>query len=183
MGASKGDFIVFDVNTKNVQGKIQGIENNFNQMFPGNPFEYNFLDEFFDRQYKSDIQTAGIFSVFALLSIFISCLGLIGLSSLMIIHRTKEIGVRKVLGASVQSLLILLSNEFVKWVLIADVIAWPFAYYFMNKWLQDFAYRINISWWMFVLSGGIALLIALATVSFQAIKAAVANPIEALRYE
>ncbi len=152
-------------------------------MFPGNPFEYNFLDEFFDRQYKADIQTEQIFGLFTFLSIFISCLGLIGLSSLMTIQRTKEIGVRKVLGASIQSLLVLLSKEFLKWVIIANVIALPIAYYLMNKWLQDFAYRINISWWVFVLSGGIALVIALATVSFQAIKAATANPVKSLRYE
>ncbi len=183
VGASRGDFFVFDVNTKNVQKKINGIEKDFSQMFPGNPFEYNFLDEFFDRQYKTDIQIAEIFSVFTFLSIFISCLGLIGLSSLMIIHRTKEIGVRKVLGASIHSILTLLSKEFVKWILIASVIALPLAYFLMNKWLQDFAYRIDLSWWMFTLSGGIALVIALATVSFQAIKAARANPVEALRYE
>ena len=129
VGAGRGDFLVFDVNTKNVKGKIQGIEKDFNRMFPGNPFEYNFLDEIFDQQYKSQIQTEEILSVFTILSIFISCLGLVGLSSLMTFHRTKEIGIRKVLGASVKSLLILLSNEFVKWVLIANVIAVPFAYW------------------------------------------------------
>ena len=98
-------------------------------------------------------------------------------------QRTKEIGIRKVLGASVLELIALLSKEFTKWVLIANLIAWPIAYYFMDKWLQDFAYRIDISWWIFVLSGGIALVIALVTVSLQAIKTAIANPINALRYE
>jgi putative ABC transport system permease protein len=181
--ANRGDFFVFDVNTKNVHGKIQGIEKDFNQMFPGNPVEYNFLDDFFDQQYKSQIQTEEILSVFMVLSIFISCLGLVGLSSLMTTQKTKEIGVRKVLGASIQSILALLTKEFIKWVFIADIIAAPISYYFMNKWLQDFAYRIDISWWVFVLSSGIALAIAVATVSLQAIKAALANPIESLRYE
>ncbi|MFH1194893.1 MAG: FtsX-like permease family protein [bacterium] len=183
VGTNRGDFFVFDVSTKNVQGKIQAIEKNFRQMFPGNPFEYNFLDEFFNKQYKSDIQTAKILSVFTFLSIFISSLGLVGLSSLMIIQRTKEIGIRKVLGASIRSLLALLSKEFIKWLLISNIIAFPVAYFFMNKWLEDFAYRIDISWWMFALSGGIALLIALLTVSYQAIKAATANPVESLKYE
>ena len=101
----------------------------------------------------------------------------------MTIQRTKEIGVRKVLGASIKSLLILLSKELLKWVIIANIIAWPVAYYFMNRWLQGFAYRINLTWWIFLLAGSIALLIAIATISFQAIKAATANPIESLRYE
>ncbi|MEJ2613388.1 MAG: hypothetical protein P8Z35_00365 [Ignavibacteriaceae bacterium] len=182
-GATTGKYFIFDVKTKNLPGKIERIKADFKKMFPGNPFEYNFLDEFFDRQYKSDIKTAEIFSLFTFLSIFISCLGLIGLSSLMITNRTKEIGIRKVLGGSIQSLLILLSKEFLKWVIIANIIAWPVAYYFMNRWLQGFAYRINLSWWMFVLSGGIALVIALVTVILQAIKAATANPVESLRYE
>jgi putative ABC transport system permease protein len=182
-GVTSGNYFIFDINTKGIPGKINAIKNNFTKMFPGNPFEYNFLNEFFDRQYKADIKTEQILGLFTFLSIFISCLGLIGLSSLMTIQRTKEIGVRKVLGASISSLLILLSKEFLKWVIVANVFAWPIAYYLMNKWLQDFAYRININWWIFVLSGGIALVIALATVSFQAIKSATANPVESLRYE
>jgi putative ABC transport system permease protein len=152
-------------------------------MFPGNPYEYKFLNEFFDRQYRSDIKTAEIFGLFTFLSIFISCLGLIGLSSLMITHKTKEIGIRKVLGASVPDVIKLVSKEFMKLVLLANLIAWPVAYYFMNNWLQDFAYRINISWWIFFISGGIALVIALITISFQAIKAATANPVKSLKYE
>jgi putative ABC transport system permease protein len=182
-GVTRGNYFIFSVNTQDLSKKIEGIKANFVNMFPGNPFEYNFLDEFFDRQYRNDINTAEIFSVFTFLSIFISCLGLIGLSSLMITYRTKEIGIRKVLGASVRSLLVLLSNEFIKWIIIANVIAWPIAYYFMNKWLQDFAYHTEMSWWMFALSGGMALLFALATISFQAVKAATANPVESLRYE
>jgi len=182
-GVTRGNYFIFDVSTKDMAGKISAIKNNYANMFPGNPFEYNFLDEFFDKQYKADIQTGQILGLFTFLSIFISCLGLIGLSSLMTIQRTKEIGVRKVLGASINSLLVLLSKEFLKWIIVANLIAWPVAYYLMNKWLQDFAYRINISWWSFAVSGGIALVIALATISFQAVKAATANPVESLRYE
>ena len=180
---TKGNYFIFNISTDNVSKKIEGIKNNFMSMFPGNPFEYNFLDEFFDKQYKKDIQTSKILSLFTILSIFISCLGLIGLSSLMTIQRTKEIGIRKVLGAQIQSLILLLTKEFTAWVLFANLIAWPIAFYIMNKWLQDFAYRIDISWWIFVLSGGVALIIALLTISYQAIKAATTNPIESLRYE
>ena len=182
-GVTRGNYFIFDISTNDISGKVKSIKNNFAKMFPGNPFEYKFLDEFFDRQYKADIQTEQIFGLFTFLSIFISCLGLIGLSSLMTIQRTKEIGVRKILGASIKSLVVLLSKEFLKWVIIANVIAWPVAYYVMNRWLHNFAYRIGISWWIFVLSGGIALVIALMTISYQAIKAATANPVESLRYE
>ena len=110
-------------------------------------------------------------------------MGLFGLVSFMVVQRTKEIGIRKVLGASVSQTIILLLKEFVALVVLANIIIWPLAYYFMNKWLQDFAYRIDISWWMFALSGGIALLIALATVGFRSIKAVIANPVKSLRYE
>jgi len=110
-------------------------------------------------------------------------LGLFNLISFSVTRRTKEIGVRKVIGATTFNIVTLLTKDFVKWILVANVIAFPVAYYFMNKWLEDFAYRIEITWWMFALSGGIALSIALATVSFQAIKAALTNPVEALRYE
>ena len=182
-GVTRGNYFIFDINTKDISGKINAIKNNFSNMFTDNPFEYYFLNEIFDMQYKADIQTEQILGFFTFLSIFISCLGLIGLSSLMTIQRTKEIGVRKVLGASIKSLLILLSKELLKWVIIANIIAWPVAYYFMNRWLQGFAYRINLTWWIFLSAGSIALLIAIATISFQAIKAATANPIESLRYE
>jgi putative ABC transport system permease protein len=124
-----------------------------------------------------------IFKYFSFLSILLACLGLFGLVSLSAEQRTKEIGIRKVLGASISSVVKLLSKEFLILVCISNIVSWPIAYYFMNKWLEDFAYRIEIRWWMFALAGGIALLIALATVSFQAIKAATANTVESLRYE
>lgn len=128
-------------------------------------------------------KTETIATVFSFLAIFIASLGLFGLASFVTEQRVKEIGIRKVLGASIFELVSLLSKEFAKWVLVANLIAWPAAYYFMNNWLQDFAYRINIGWWVFVLSGFGAFAIALITVSFQAIKAATANPVESLKYE
>ncbi|MCZ6818228.1 MAG: hypothetical protein O7G31_01875 [Calditrichaeota bacterium] len=120
---------------------------------------------------------------FALLAIFIACLGLLGLASFAAEQRTKEFGVRKVLGATVTNVITLLAKDFVKLVLLANLLAWPIAWYAMHRWLQDFAYRIEIGWWVFALAGGLALLIALLTVSTQAIRAALANPVESLRYE
>jgi putative ABC transport system permease protein len=124
-----------------------------------------------------------IFTSFTLMAIFISCLGLFGLASFTADQRTKEIGIRKVLGASVSNVVVLLSRDFTKWVILANVVAWPVAYLVMNKWLQNFAYRISLGVWMFILSGVIALIIALLTVSTKALKAAVANPADSLRYE
>ena len=136
-----------------------------------------------DKLYQSERNMGRIFLYFALLAIIISCLGLFGLVSFIAESRTKEIGVRKVLGASTPGVVSMLIREFSVWVLLANIIAWPLAYYAMHQWLQDFAYRIDITWWVFVLSGITALTIALATVGFQAIKAAVANPVKSLRYE
>lgn len=150
---------------------------------PNFPFEYHFLDEAYDRMYRWIDRTTNIVRTFAILAIFISCLGLFGLASFMAEQRTKEIGVRKVLGASVPGIVVLLSKEFTKWVLIANIIAWPVAYYFMNKWLQDFAYRIKFGIEIFVFSAVLALIVALITVSYQSIKAGLANPVESLRYE
>jgi putative ABC transport system permease protein len=173
----------FRIEASNITYIVKQTENKWKDMFPGMPFNYHFMNESFNELYKAE-RNAGLTTLAAaIFAILVACLGLFGLSTFMVQQRTKEIGIRKVLGASVAEVFILLSKEFTKWVLIANIIAWPVGYYFMNKWLQDFAYRIDMSWWMFALSGGIALFIALATVSFQAIKAAVANPIDALRYE
>ena len=146
-------------------------------------FDYEFLDKTYEKVYESETTLGKIFNSFALLAIIISCLGLLGLVSYVAESRTKEIGIRKVLGASVGGIVFSLSKEFIIWILFANLIAWPIAYYFMNKWLQDFAYRIDIGWWIFMFAGCIALVIALITISFQAIKAATANPIKSLRYE
>ena len=133
--------------------------------------------------YIADQRTSKIASTFSILAIFIACLGLLGLASFVTEQRTKEIGIRKVLGASISSLLFMLSREFLKWVLIANIIAWPVAYYAMNNWLNNFAYRVNINLWIFILSGIAALIIALFTISSHAIKAATSNPVKSLRYE
>ncbi|HVX25657.1 MAG TPA: ABC transporter permease [Parafilimonas sp.] len=167
----------------NLPSTIKVIENKWNTIIPNRPFEYYFLDEFFNKQYRDDENFGNLFFNFAVLAIFISCLGLLGLSSYSTIQRTKEIGVRKILGASVSGIVNLLSTEFIKLVLIAFVIATPIAWLSMSKWLQGFAYRTNISWWVFALSAFLSVFIAFATISYQAIKAAIANPVKSLRTE
>ncbi len=159
------------------------IQSVWEKNLPGEPFEYQFLDDHFAEIYRADAQVSKIVGVLAGFAIFISCLGLFGLASYSAERRVKEIGIRKVLGSSIQGIVSLLSKDFLKLVLIANLIAWPLAWIAIFKWLQDFAYRIPISWWVFVATGMIALLIALITVSFQAIKAAVANPVKSLRTE
>ena len=176
-------YIVVHLSKGNFAEKLQHLKNDWQNFAPDAPFKYEFLDRSFEAQYVSEKRLGKIIMIFSLLAIFIACIGLLGLAAFSAEQRTKEIGVRKVLGASTPNILILLNKEFTKWVLLANIIAWPVAWYFMNKWLQNFAYRINISWWVFVLAGGITLAVALATVSFQAIKAATANPVESLRYE
>jgi putative ABC transport system permease protein len=152
-------------------------------MAPGMPFSYQFLDESFDNMYREEQRVGKVAFTFAILAIIIACLGLFGLATYMAEQRTKEIGVRKVLGASVPVIVSMLSKDFLRLVLISFVIAVPVSWWAMNKWLQDFAYRIHIGWWIFIMAGVIAMLIAVVTVSFQAIKAAVANPVKSLRTE
>jgi putative ABC transport system permease protein len=147
------------------------------------PFKYSFLDEDLDRFYKSEERWSSIVGWAGGISIFLACLGLFGLAALATVNREKEIGIRKVLGASVSAIVRLLSGDFLKLVLIALVIASPFAWYIMHNWLQDYAYRIEIGWWVFAITGMIAVLIAFVTISFQAVKAAVANPVTSLRSE
>jgi len=177
------NIISVKVNTSDMSRLIQSVTGIWNKFSVNQPIRYTFMDESFAMMYADVQRMERIFITFAFLAIIVACLGLFALSSFMTQQRTKEIGIRKVLGASISNVAFILSKDFLILVVVSNVIAWPVAYFFMNKWLQDFAYRINISWWIFVLSGGIALLIALATVSFQAIKAAMANPINALRYE
>jgi putative ABC transport system permease protein len=182
MGTS---FNVLSIKVKpeNIQQTIRFIKNTARKISPHAPFEYYFVDSEIDQMYKLEMQLRQIFIHFSALSILIACLGLLGLTSFSIVNRTKEIGIRKVFGASVLRITALLSNEFTKWVILANIVAWPIAWYAMNKWLQNFAYRIEMRWWMFALAGGMALVIALLTVSWQAIRAATANPVESLRYE
>jgi putative ABC transport system permease protein len=171
------------VDTKNVAGTMADIKTKYDAFFPGNLFDYYFLDEKFNQQYANDQLFGKMFAIFAGFAIFIACLGLLGLSLFATTQRTKEIGVRKVLGASVSNIVMLLSKDFIRLVIVAFVIASPIAWFIMNNWLSDFAYRINISIWIFVAAGLLAVIIALATISFQAIKAAITNPVKSLRTE
>ena len=177
------NLISFKISTTNVQPLIQEIENKWKSMASGMQFSYRFMDDAFDNMYRSEQRVGKVALSFAILVIIIACLGLFGLATYMAEQRTKEIGVRKVLGASVSNIVIMLSKDFAKLVVIASVFAIPLAWWAMHKWLQDFAYRINIGWGVFVIAGILALFIALLTVSWQAIKAALANPVTALRSE
>ena len=176
-------YLLVKVKSINIAGTVNYIKRQWDKIADGVPFEYYFLDEEYNALYKSETQTGNLFFLFTAVSIFIIVLGLLGLIAFITARRTKEIGVRKVLGASTLNIVLLLSRKFIAWAVIANLIAWPAAYYFMNKWLEDFAYRINLNLWIFVSAGFIVLLIALTTVSFRAVKAATANPVESLRYE
>ncbi len=177
------DQISIKVTTGNLPETIATVEQLYQQLFPGNPFQYAFADETFDTQYQEDQQFAKLISVFTILAIVIACLGLFGLAAFTAEQRTKEIGIRKVLGASVSGIVSLLAKNFVGTVTLSFLLASPLAWYAMHQWLQDFDYRIDIEWWMFAFSGILVLFIALLTVSFQSIKAALANPVDSLRNE
>ena len=176
-------YLAIRLHPGNVAKAISAVEETWKKLAPNQPFSYTFLDQDYARLYNREQQMSHVFQIFSGLAILIACLGLFGLAAFTTQQRTKEIGIRKILGASVSGIVCLLSKDFLKLVLIANLIAWPIAYYAMNQWLQSFAYRINLSIGTFILSGLIALFIALLTVSYQAIKAARANPVEALRYE
>ncbi len=173
----------FKVSTSDLKGLLTSIEKQWKEMAPGMPFSYQFLDEAFDSMYRAEQRVSKVALSLAALAIFIACLGLFGLATYMAEQRTKEIGVRKVLGASVSNIVSMLSLDFAKLVLIGAVIAFPVAWYAMDRWLQDFAYRVNLGWWIFLLAAAITLMIALMTVIVQAIKAAIANPVKSLRTE
>ncbi len=179
---SRFSNISLTVNTENLNETISFVKEKWQELFAGNPFEYSFLDEDFDRQYRAEDQFGKLFSSLTFLGLFIACLGLLGLASFTAEQRTKEIGIRKALGASVTSIIALLTSEFVKWVGMGTIIAWPVAFYVMQNWLTNFAYRISLGWLPFV-AAILATFIAMLTVSYQAIKAATANPVDALKYE
>jgi putative ABC transport system permease protein len=185
MFLSKTDLsqISIRIGPENIPQTMAFLKDIWAEMRPDYPFSYNFIDENFDQLYRSEEQLGRIFSLFAFLSVLIGCLGLFGLASYSAERRTKEIGIRKVLGASASGITVLLSKEFTKWVLLANLIAWPVAYLIMSKWLQNFAYRSGIGFGTFLLAGAIAWGIAFLTVSYQAIKASIADPITALKYE
>jgi putative ABC transport system permease protein len=176
-------LLLIKLKTNHLQSTVDEIKKAYTPLVPAFPFEYAFLDEKFNNLYKAETRQESILSIFSVIAIGIACLGLFGLASYTAVKRTKEIGVRKVLGSSVQNIVVLLSKDLLKPVLLGTLIAVPVGYYAMSKWLQGFAYRVTIHWWMFASAATVAIAIALITVSFQAVKAAVANPVDSLRSE
>ena len=171
------------IKSNNISATIAFMEKTIRSHVPDYPFEYSFLDEILDRSYKNEHITGSLINYITILAIFISCLGLAGLTSFTVERRTKEIGIRKTLGSSISGITLLLTKDFVKWVILANLIALPAAWYFVNKWLQSFAYKTTIDWFIFMFAGSLVLIISLITTSYQTIRAARANPVEALRYE
>jgi len=181
-GQSRGTMAV-RIKAGHIAAVVKVLKNKWTSLVPGEPFEYTFLDEIFNEIYKSELRTGRIYAIFAVLAIFIGCLGLFGLVSFSTVKRTKEIGVRKILGATIHEMALLLIKDYVLLVGLANLIAWPIAYYLMHRWLQDFAYRNSIGVAVFMFSGLLGLAIAMLTVGYQAIRAARANPVDSLRYE
>jgi putative ABC transport system permease protein len=182
LGNNHGGILV-KVNGSDMAGFLNSAKKDWAAFSPGGPFSYYFLDDKFASLYESEQRTGEIFTGFTLIALLIAGLGLFGLAAYMVEQRTREIGIRKVLGASVSSVLLLVSKEFMLMVGVAFLIAIPFAWWGMHRWLQDFAYRVNVSWWVFPLAGATALAVAVITVSYQAAKAATANPVKSLRSE
>jgi len=176
-------YMVIKINTADIQSTLEYIEQTWNKHLPDHPYEYAFLDEYFDKMYKSEADTGKLFGYFSIIAILIGCMGLFGLASFTVEQRTKEIGVRKVLGATVANIITLLSKDFMKWVIMSAVIAYPVVYYLMKTWLSNFVYKTDIQIFTLFAAGFIVVFIAFLTVSFQAIKAAMTNPAKTLRYE
>jgi len=162
---------------------LKAIEGIWRRMEPAFPFRFSFLDAAFDQYYRTEMRLGRIFIGLTVIAVVVACLGLLGLASFAAEQRTKEIGVRKVLGASTAGITALLSRQFMKWVVLANVVAWPAAYWAMTKWLQAFAYRISLGPWIFLASGLAALALAFLTIGARTVRAAAANPVRALRYE
>ena len=182
-GGTRSRFLSVRLNPGDIGRALTFLKDKWEEFVPERPFEYVFLDDDLDQLYKTEWRTGQLMSAFSILSIIIACLGLFGLVAFSAEQRTKEIGIRKVFGASSARIVFAYSKEFTKWVILANVIAWPVAYYVMSKWLENFAYRTSIAVWTFVLAAVLALLIALITVTFQVVRVALANPVDSLRYE
>jgi putative ABC transport system permease protein len=170
-------------NSSDISNTLSFIQNVWKKVFPDFPFVFSFLDKRIEGMYETEMKLGQSFNYFTLIAILLSCLGLLGLASYMAEKKTKEIGIRKILGATVPNVLLLLTKEFTKFVFLANIIAWPVGYFMMNRWLQNFAYRINIGLWVFIISSLFSLFTAFLTISYQSIKAATANPVDSLRYE
>jgi putative ABC transport system permease protein len=179
----EASYIALKISSNDIARTLSYVEDKFNEVLPDYPFRYSFLNENIYGMYNSERKLGQSFISFTLIAIFIACLGLFGLTAFTTEQKTKEIGIRKVLGATVEGVVVLLSKELAKRMIIANLIAWPIALLFSNRWLQNFAYRTNISIWNFVIAAAVVFITALLTVSFQSIKAAAANPVDSLRYE
>jgi putative ABC transport system permease protein len=177
------NYLSLKISGTSIRQVISDVNKKWKSIFPGLPFEYSFLDEEFNQQYISDKRFSSIFGLSSLLAVFISCLGLFGLASFSAERRTHEIGIRKVFGANIPEITRMLIKEFIRFVIIANLIAWPIAWIIMNKWLERFAYRTSVDLWTMGLAGLSAFIIAVATVSYKAVKAAAANPVESIKYE
>ena len=176
-------YIIVRLKNDHLAKSISLLESTWKSFVDKTPFKYSFLNENLEQQYTSELKLGKIFFIFSILAIFIACIGLLGLAFYSVEQRTKEIGIRKVLGSSITGIVVLLTREFTKWLIIANIIAWPVSYYLMNKWLDGFAYKMNMSIGIFLSAGLISLFIASLTVSYQAVKAAAANPVKSLKYE
>jgi ABC-type antimicrobial peptide transport system permease subunit len=177
------NYMLIRISPGDVSGALSNIEDTWNRVIPNYPFEYRFMDEFFEMMYRMEERAGALLKYFAVFAVFIACLGLFGLASFTAEQRTKEIGIRKVLGASVSQIMYLLCREFFILVVLANIISWPIAYFVMHNWLQDFAYRADLGIFTFILAMILALVIAIISVSFQAVRAAVSNPADSIRYE
>jgi putative ABC transport system permease protein len=176
-------YLAIKIRPENIMGTLNDVKNTLARISPGYPFDYSFFDDVFDQTFRADQKMGTLFRTFGFITILIACMGLFGLSSFSTEQRTKEIGIRKVLGASVPGVVMLLGRELLKWVLLANIIAWPIGYFVMNKWLENFAYRTRLSIEIFLLSSLLALVTAAFTVGFQTLKSAMANPVDSIRYE
>ena len=177
------NYISVKITGEDPTGTLKYIEDKWGEFSSGMPIEYTFFDEEYNRQYQNEIRTGKVLALFSILAVFIACLGLLGLSSFITEQRTKEIGIRKIQGASTAKILNMLFWQFIKWLILATIISWPLAYFLMKDWLENFAYRIEFPWFSLILSALVTFLIAIITVSFQTVRAARANPAESLRYE
>jgi putative ABC transport system permease protein len=176
-------FLTLKIASEEIESTLSYVEDEFKKFSPTFAFEYAFLDDRVDRMYAEDRQAGNSFFYFSMVGIIVACFGLFGLATFAAEQRTKEMGIRKVLGASIPGLFLLVTQDVMKWVLAANVIAWPVAYIFMNRWLQHFAYRIDLQAWIFLISAALVAGIALFTVSYRAVKVATTNPVKSLRYE
>jgi putative ABC transport system permease protein len=181
--STRRPYLLVKVGSGRITDVLADLRKTWDEFSPGLPFEFTFLDARVNGLYQNDIRAGKIVALFSFLAIFVSCLGLVGLAAFVTEQRTKEIGVRKVLGADLLNVVWLLTRQFVKWVIVATLIAWPLGYWVMNRWLEGFAFRTGLSVWIFLVSGLAALGIAVMSVGSQVLKAALANPAESLKYE